>query len=69
MIDELKELCEDEPYSLMYLLQAQKGHRNDIDVFLGLLIDELKELCEDEIFTYNTSIIENFKIRASVVDY
>ena len=61
-------MCMKKPYSLMSLLiPGPKDPRNDIDVFLRLLIDELKKLWEDGVCTYDASTKENFQMRAAVL--
>jgi len=60
--------CMKYPYMIMSLLiPGPKAPRNDIDVYLQLLVDDLQELWIEGIHTYNASTHENFKLHATLL--
>ncbi|XP_042944528.1 uncharacterized protein LOC122278402 [Carya illinoinensis] len=61
-------LCMKEPYLMLSLLiPGPKSSRNDIDIYLQLLVNELKELWEDGVDSYDASKSEHFRLHATLL--
>jgi hypothetical protein len=60
--------CMKDPYMMISLLIPRpKAPRNEIDVYLQLLVDDLQELWNEGIHTYDSSTQENFKLHIALL--
>ncbi|KAL4573652.1 hypothetical protein LXL04_020466 [Taraxacum kok-saghyz] len=59
-------MCMKEPYMFFTaVLPRPKNPKHRMDVFLQPVIEELKHLWEEDVVTYDVSLIQNFKMRAT----